>query len=121
MIRTKKGKIKALIQAGVIMFFGLILFKLIPMEIFGRDIKFDASAHITISMFVLYVLWFFIDQNKSWRVAYFIFALVVLTVVSVQRILMNAHNDIGLLGGLLLSLIAIMYSQRNYFKDKFKF
>ena len=30
-------------------------------------------------------------------------------------------NDIGLLGGLLISFIAIIYSQRKYFKDKFKF
>jgi membrane-associated phospholipid phosphatase len=103
------------------MFFGLILLKLIPMEIYGKDIKFDASAHITIVMFLLYFIWFFIDQNKSWRTIYFVFSLAVISIVSIQRILVDAHNDIGLLGGLLLSLVAIVYSQRKYFKNKFKF
>lgn len=103
------------------MFVGLILFKLIPMQVFGDDIKFDASAHITITMFALYVVWFFIDQNKSWRTIYFVFSLVVLAIVSIQRILVDAHNDIGLLGGLIVSIAAIIYSQRKYFKNKFKF
>jgi hypothetical protein len=91
------------------------------MQIFGQDIKFDASAHITIAMFALYFIWFFIDQNKSWRTIYFIFSLAVISIISIQRILVDAHNDIGLLAGLLLSLCAIIYSQKKYFKDKFKF
>ncbi len=103
------------------MFVGLILFKFIPMEMYGSDIKFDASAHITITMFLLYFIWFFIDQNKSWRTIYFVFSLAVISIVSIQRILVDAHNDIGLLAGLLLSLVAIVYSQKKYFKNKFKF
>lgn len=121
MKKPTQQKFSALVRAGLIMFFGLILFKLLPMELFGKDIKFDASAHITITMFILYVIWFFIDQNKSWRTTYFIFSLVVITIVSIQRILVSAHNDIGLLGGLLLSIFAIVYSQKKYFKNKFKF
>ncbi len=114
-------KYTALVHAGLVMFLGLILFKLIPMEIFGKDIKFDASAHITIAMFLLYFIWFFIDQNKSWRTIYFVFSLAVISIISIQRILVDAHNDIGLLAGLLLSLFAIVHSQKKYFKDKFKF
>jgi hypothetical protein len=121
MIKGTQLKINALIKAGAIMSIGLFLFKLLPMEVFGRDIKFDASAHITITIFLLYFIWFFIDQNKSWRTIYFIFSLVVICIVSIQRILVDAHNDIGLLLGLCLSLIAIVSSQKKYFKDKFKF
>lgn len=121
MSKIKQEKLSALIRAGLIMFVGLIIFKLLPMQIFGQDIKFDASAHITIAMFALYFIWFFIDQNKSWRTIYFIFALAVISIISIQRILVDAHNDVGLLLGLLLSLFAIIHSQKKYFKDKFKF
>lgn len=121
MTKNMELKLKALIKAGVIMFIGLFLFKFIPMEIFGKDIKFDASAHITITMFLLYFIWFFIDQNRSWRTIYFVFSLVVLSIVAIQRILVDAHNDVGLLSGLCLSLLAIVYSQKKYFKNKFKF
>lgn len=114
-------QIAALVRAGSVMVVGLLLFKLLPMQIFGDDITFDASAHITITMFCLYVLWFYIDQNKSWRLPFLIFGLAVLTIVSLQRIMVNAHNDIGLLGGLLLSLAAIGYSQKDRLKNKLKF
>jgi hypothetical protein len=72
-------KLGALMRAGSIMVLGLLLFKLIPMQIFGEDIRFDASAHITITMFCLYVVWFYVDQNKSWRTPFFVFALVVIS------------------------------------------
>lgn len=121
MKKNTLNKFQALAKAGTVMVVGLILFKLIPMEIFGEDIKFDASAHITITMFALYFIWFFIDQNKSWRIVYLIFSLVVISIVSIQRILVDAHNDLGLLFGLILSIFAIVFSQKKYFKDKFKF
>jgi len=121
MKKVTKNKIKVLTKTGLIMIIGLLLFKFIPMEIFGGDIKFDASAHITITMFFLYVLWFYVDQNKSWHTLFFSFALVIISIVAIQRILLNAHNDIGLLGGLILSSIAIISSQPKYFKNKFKF
>jgi hypothetical protein len=121
MRQVTQNKIKSLAKAASIMILGLLIFKLVPMEIFGRDIKFDASAHITTTIFCLYVLWFYIDQNKSWRTPYFILSLVIISIVSIQRIMINAHNDIGLLGGLVISFVAIVYSQKKYFKDKFKF
>ena len=114
-------KITALTTAASLMAIGLLFFKLIPMQIFGEDIRFDASAHITITMFCLYVVWFYIDQNKSWRTPFFVFAMVVISIVSLQRLMVNAHSDIGLLGGLIMSLGSIMWSQKAYFKDKLKF
>ncbi len=121
MRKTTQNKIMALGKAASVMILGLFLFKLVPMQVYGHDITFDASAHITITMFCLYVLWFFVDQNKSWRTLFFVFSLVVLSIVSIQRILVDAHNDIGLLGGLIISICAIVYSQKKYFKNKFKF
>lgn len=121
MRKVTQGKIIALLKAAIVMVIGLLLFKYIPMQVFGRDIVFDASAHITITIFGLYFLWFFIDQNKTWRVPYFILSLVIISIVAIQRIMLNAHNDIGLLGGLTISIVAIIHSQQKYFKDKFKF
>lgn len=121
MNKKEKTQIKSIFQAGVIMFFGLILFKLIPMQIWGKDILFDSSAHITIACFVLYVVWFFIDQEYKWRTAFFIFCLLVLAIISFQRIYINAHNDIGLLGGLILSIIAIRYAEYPKIKGKIDF
>lgn len=91
------------------------------MSIWGRDILFDASGHIAGAIFVLYVLWFFIDQNKQWRTPFFIFAAMVLIVISLQRIVDNAHNDFGLLGGLALGLLAIGVSQWPTLKKRLKF
>ena len=121
MKKVTTNKIKILAKTALVMIFGLFIFKFVPMEIFGRDIKFDASAHITITIFWLYVLWFFVDQNKSWRTIFFILSLVVISIVAIQRILVDAHSDIGLLGGLIISFVAIIYSQPKYFKNKFKF
>jgi hypothetical protein len=116
-----RGKILSLVIAAVIMVLGLILFKFTPMEIFGRDILFDASMHLTITIFVLYFFWYFIDQNKGWRIPYFILAVAVVIIVSVQRILADAHNDIGLLAGFVISIIAIIVSRWKYFHNKFAF
>lgn len=119
--KTTQNKLAVLSKTASVMFIGLFLLKFIPMQVFGQNIKFDASAHITITMFFLYIIWFYIDQNKSWRSFYFIFALVVISIVSIQRILVDAHSDIGLLLGLFLSIFAIVVSQKKYFEGKFKF
>jgi hypothetical protein len=110
-----------LFRAALIMVFGLFLFKFIPMNLWGENILFDASAHITITSFILYVIWFFIDQNQKWHIPFFVFAFLVLAVISLQRISNNAHNDIGLLGGLIISVSAILYSQFSKFKKNLKF
>ena len=114
-------KIKALAIAFVIMSAGLAIFKFLPMYIWGSDILFDASTHVTTAIFLLYVAWFFIDQNKSWHTPFFIFSLVIITIISMQRILVFAHNDIGLLEGFSISLLAIILSRWSYFKKKLSF
>jgi membrane-associated phospholipid phosphatase len=118
--RVKK-QIIILLKAGIVMAFGLLIFKYIPMQIWGDDILFDASAHITGTIFVLYVFWFFIDQNEKWRIPFFFLSGVILAVVAFQRIEVNAHNDIGLLAGFIVSISAIIYSQYDKLKDRFEF
>jgi hypothetical protein len=43
--------------AGAITAVGLILLKYFPMSVWGEDILYDASGHIAIAVFILYVLW----------------------------------------------------------------
>lgn len=121
MTKHTKKQIKILFKALCVMVIGLFLFKWIPMQIWGNDILFDASFHITATIFALYIIWFFIDQNKKWQTSFFVFCFLVLGIVSFQRISVNAHNDIGLLAGLIISVSAIIYSQFDKFEDKFKF
>jgi hypothetical protein len=73
------------------------------------------------AIFILYVLWYFIDQNKSWRAPYFIFSIAVIGIVSIQRIYADAHNDVGLLLSFLISLLGIIVSRWDYIKGKFSF
>jgi len=116
-----KKELKYLICTAILMTIGLLLFKFIPMKLFGKDILFDASMHITIACFVLYIIYFFIDENKNWRIPYFILAFAVLVVIAVQRVISNAHNDIGLLAGLLISIISIIIPRWNEFGRRVKF
>jgi hypothetical protein len=121
MNHRQKRQITSLVFAGILMSFGLFLLKYIPMQIWGDDILFDASFHITLASFVLYIIWFFIDQNRNWRIPFFLFVILVFSVISFQRIHANAHNDIGLLIGLLISAISIYFSNAKIKKGKFKF
>jgi len=116
-----KLKVIRIIASGAIMFIGLFLLKFLPMSLFGEDIKFDASMHIIVACFVLYVGYFFIDQQKSWKTPYFIFCAVVLIIISFQRLLANAHNDIGLILGLVISAISILISNWIYFWKRIDF
>ena len=100
---------------------GLFVFKFLPMQMWGRDILFDASFHITATIFTLFVLWYFIDQNKKWRLPFLMIVLLVVFIVAIQRILVDAHNDIGLLLGLFVSIVAIVVARWDYFKGKFDF
>lgn len=120
MTQTSK-QIRQILIAGIVTIIGLGMFKLLPMSIFGAEIEFDASAHIATAIFVLYIIWFFIDQNTTWRMPYFIFSAMVLMVISFQRIADNAHNDIGLLLGLLLGIAAIAASQWKSISGRLQF
>lgn len=100
---------------------GLGLLKYLPMAIWGDNILFDASAHIASAMLALYVAWFFVDQNKQWRVPFFLFCVMVLTVIALQRIIANAHNDVGLLLGLMVGLTAIGIAERKRVLARLRF
>ncbi len=91
------------------------------MRLWGSNILFDASLHISVASMVLYVLWFFVDQSNYLRTPFVGFAVLLLFIVAVQRILANAHNDIGLALGVLVSLIAISIAEGDKLKNKFKF
>ena len=118
---TTSKKLKSLVIAGLIMALGLFVFKFLPMQIWGSEILFDASFHITATIFVLFVLWYFIDQNKKWRMPFLAVALAVVFIVAIQRILVDAHNDIGLLVGVVISVAAIAVARRDYFKGRLDF
>ena len=105
----------------LIMVIGLVLFKYNPMYLYGRDILFDASSHIVWTSWGLYVLWFFIDQKKSWRIPYFIFAAGILVIMAIHRIYSNNHNEIGIMLGLAIAGIAIVLPRWNEFKKGVKF
>lgn len=117
----KKKQFKWIISTFFIMVLGLIILKFFPMEIYGKDILFDASAHIVVAGFILYVFWFFIDQNKNWRVPYLVFSFVALGVISVQRILRGKHNDIGILLGFFILFIGIVVPRWKKFKKELDF
>ncbi len=114
-------QIKEIALTGILMLIGILLLKILLMQIYGKNILFDASAHIIIASFLLYVGYCFIDENKSWRIPYFIFSLFVLVIISIQRILVHAYNDIGLLLGLPVSITSILIPKYNKIKNKFKF
>ncbi len=114
-------QIKSIAVAGALMLLGSILFKLIHMIRWGKDILFDASFHIMSAFFILYVLWFFVDQNKSWHNEYFLLCALILFIIAMQRVIANAHNDIGLLLGLVISLVSIGIAERKAIRGKFRF
>lgn len=117
----KRMQARWLIWTAIIMLIGLFFLKVIPMEMYGEDILFDASAHITITTFILYFMWFFIDQNKSWRIFYLVFSLIVLTLVALQRIVAEKHDDVGLMLGFVLSVVAILAPRWKQIKNNFEF
>lgn len=117
----RKIQIKKIITTAFFMSVFLFFLKYLPERIFGKDVLFDASFHITATFFFIYLFWFFVDQNKSWRIPYFILSALVLSIVSVQRILVDAHNDVGLLLGLCISIISIYITERNSLKNKITF
>ena len=121
MQKKEVEQIKKILVGGIVIAIGLIIFKYIPMFIFGRDILFDASSHVAWTIFLLYIVWFFIDQNKSWRIPYFILSIAILTIISIQRIVTNNHNLFGLFLGFLIGIFGIAISQYKSIGNKIKF
>jgi hypothetical protein len=105
----------------IIICIGLILFKYIPMYLYGEEILYDASSHVIWTSWGLYVLWFFVDQKKSWRIPYFIFAGGILIIMSIQRIIANEHNEVGVIVGLAIAGIAIVAPRWKEFRKEVNF
>ncbi len=84
------------------------------MDIWGENILFDASLHLTSTIFILYAVWLFIEGFEKFRKVYLILALLVVVVMSIQRIVAGEHNVFGLLLALVISLFGIVVSRRDY-------
>lgn len=107
--RTVKQKIKLAVWTAAIMFVGLIIFKYIPMAIWGKDILFDASSHVAWTTWGLYAIFLFIiSTKKSWKVPYFIIAGLIIIAMAIQRIIAHEHNLIGVLLGFAVVTSAIL-------------
>ena len=114
-------KIKNIIFTGLIMILGLILLKYIPMYIWGKNILFDASAHLTITIFIIYVGYLFIEKSKRLKKYYIPLSMSAITIVAIDRIITNNHNYIGLLLGLFISLLAIYLTNHKKLNGEIKF
>lgn len=104
-MRRNKNLVK-IILVSVFMFVGILVLKFLPMKIFGPDILFDASLHLTATILILYSIWLFIEHEKKNKL-FLIGVIIVTALVSLQRILVQAHDIAGLLGGYFISLASI--------------
>lgn len=116
-----KRQVKWIFLTGIIMILGLVLLKYLPMEIYGKDILFDASSHVVWTIFIIYIGWFFVDQNKSFRVFYLILSTGIVVVISLQRIIANEHNEVGIILGLLVAFLGIVIPRWKEFWKQIKF
>ncbi len=91
------------------MIVGTLLFKILPMYLYGEDILFDASRHIIVLSFGLYGLYYLIQNKESWRIYYAIFSAMILGVIAVQRIIVGAHNEYGVLMGFAVAGFSILF------------
>jgi len=110
-----QNKLKKILKAAIITAIGLILLKYIPMKIFGPNILFDASSHVSITMFCLYLIWITIEYRKTWKVPYLILSFSVIIIISIQRIFIKAHNEVGILLGIAIGILSILFAE-NYYK-----
>lgn len=116
-----KQQLKWIFKTTILMGIGLIIFKYIPMEIYGKEILFDASSHMAWTSWGLYVAWFFIDQNKKWRIPYLVLSSVILVIMGIQRIVAGEHNEVGVLLGLGVAFFAITIPRWTEFTRGLKF
>jgi len=106
---------------AILMVIGLIFFKYLPMYLSEGNILYDASYHVLFTILLLYILWFFIDQKKSWRIPYFIFSGVLIIIVSLQRIIAQEHNEVGIMLALLIGAVSIIIPRWKEFMGGVKF
>lgn len=101
-------KIAIIFQTAILTLIGLILFKYIPMYLYGEYILYDASSHMAWTSFGLYTIWLIINHIKKIKVPYIIISALILVGMAIQRILSYNHNVIGVLLGLIVALVAII-------------
>ncbi|HOH03858.1 MAG TPA: hypothetical protein PLT60_00465 [Candidatus Pacearchaeota archaeon] len=106
---------------AILMVIGLIFFKYLPMYLSEGNILYDASYHVLFTILLLYILWFFIDQKKSWRIPYFIFSGALIIIVSLQRIIAQEHNEVGIILALLIGAVSIIIPRWKEFMGGVKF
>lgn len=106
---------------AILMVIGLIFFKYLPMYLSEGNILYDASYHVLFTILLLYILWFFIDQKKSWRIPYFIFSGALIIIVSLQRIIVQEHNEVGIILALLIGAVSIIIPRWKEFMGGVKF
>ncbi len=103
-----KIKFKHIIYTAILSIIGILLFKILPMRLFGENILFDASRHLITLSFGLYFLYYlFIQYRESWKLSYIIFSSMILGVVAVQRIIAGEHDEYGVLLGFAVSAFSI--------------
>lgn len=119
-LRIKK-QLVWIAKTTLLMILGLIIFKYLPMYLFDKSILYDASSHVLFIILALYILWFFIDQKKSWRVPYFIFAGALIIIVSIQRIIAQKHNEVGIILALIIGAVSILIPRWKEFMGGVKF
>lgn len=105
----------------LLMIVGIALFKYLPMYLFDNNILYDASYHVLFTILLLYILWFFIDQKKSWRIPFFIFSGALIIIVSLQRIIAHEHNEVGIILALIIGAISIIVPRWKEFMGGVKF
>lgn len=120
-MKKEEAQLKKIILVEITTIVLLVILKYIPMFIFGPDILFDASAHIAVLIFFSYLGWLFIDQNKSWRIPYFILVAAILIIVAIQRIFSQNHNEIGILLGIGIGLTSIIIGEHKKILEKLRF
>ncbi len=106
---------------ALLMAIGLILFKYIPQSISGKEILYDASYHVVFIILALYILWFFVDQKKSWRIPFFVFAGALIIIVSLQRVIAQEHNEVGIVLALIIGVFSIIIPRWKEFMGGIKF
>ena len=121
MKQKTKNQLRWIFKTMILIGIGMVLFKYVPMHIYGKDILFDASSHMAWTSWGLYVGWFFIDQNKSWRSPYLILSALILIIMGVQRIISHQHDEVGVILGLVVAFFAITIPRWSEFKKRLKF
>ncbi len=102
-------RLKHIIYTFLLMVIGILIFKTLPMYLYGKDILFDASRHVIATSFGLYFLYYLFLQNREeLKIPFFIFSSMILGVIAIQRIIAGEHNEYGILLGFFVAGISIL-------------